>query len=135
VKRRGATLIAGSTLGLAARKTHRLLTSGALTLDLDLGRRLQPLGPLVQPIRAQMDVVFDVIAAPYLGKTPRALADKLLVWERGADMVLAAHYTQVKCGITTALETKRCGAAAGGCGASRPDEPGPGLAAYRVASS
>ena len=48
-----------------------------------------------------------MIARPYLGKTPRALADKLHVWERGTDMVLAAHFTQLKCGITTTLETVR----------------------------
>ena len=61
----------------------------------------------MQTIRAPQDVVFDVIAAPYLGPTPRALADKLHVRERGSDMVLAAHFTQVKCGITTTLETVR----------------------------
>ncbi len=72
-----------------------------------MGRRLQPLGPLLQPIRAPQEVVFDVIAGPYLDKTPRALADKLHVWERGSDIVLAAHFTQVKCGITTTLETVR----------------------------
>jgi len=107
VRRAGAALVAGSALGLAARRAYRLLTSGALTLDLDVGRRLQPLGPLTQTIRAPREVVFDVIAGPYLGKTPRALADKLQVWERGSDMVLAAHFTQVKCGITTTLETVR----------------------------
>lgn len=107
MRRAGATLVAGSALGFAARKTYRLLTSGALTLDLDAGRRLQPLGPLLQRIRAPQDVVFDVIAGPYLGKTPRALADKLQVWERGSDMVLAAHFTHVRCGITTTLETVR----------------------------
>ena len=107
MRRAGATLVAGSALGFAARKTYRLLASGALTLDLDVGRRLQPLGPLLQTIRAPQDVVFDVIAGPYLGKTPRALADKLQVWERGSDMVLAAHFTQLKCGITTTLETVR----------------------------
>src|SRR5207247_2669436 len=85
--------------------TYRLLTSGALTLD--VGRRLQPLGPLLQPIRAPQEVVFDVIAGPYLGKTPRALADKLQVWERASDMVLAEHFTRVKCGSTTTLETVR----------------------------
>jgi hypothetical protein len=94
-------------LGSAARRAYRLLTSGALTLDLDVGRRLQSLGPLAQTIRAPREVVFDVIAGPYLGKTPRALADKLEVWERGSDMVLAAHFTQVKRGITTTLETVR----------------------------
>ena len=46
-------------------------------------------------------------SAPYLGRTPRALADKLHVWERGSDMVLAAHFTRVKCGTTTTLETVR----------------------------
>jgi len=29
------------------------------------------------------------------------------VWERGADMVLAAHFTPVKCGVTTTVETVR----------------------------
>jgi hypothetical protein len=102
-----ARLIAGSALGLGLRRAYRLLASGALTLDLDLGRRTQPLGPLVRTIAAPPEVVFDVIAAPYLDRTPRALADKLQVWERGADMVLAAHFTQVKCGTTTTLETVR----------------------------
>jgi Polyketide cyclase / dehydrase and lipid transport len=107
VKRPLQPLIAGAALALAARTSYRLLTSGALTLDLDLARRVQPLGPLVQAIRAPQDVVFDVIASPYLGRTPRALADKLQVWERGSDMVLAAHFTPVKCGTTATLETVR----------------------------
>jgi Polyketide cyclase / dehydrase and lipid transport len=68
---------------------------------------MQPLGPLVRSIDAPQEVVFDVIAAPYLGRTPRALADKLEVWERGDDMVLAAHFTPVRCGTTTTLETVR----------------------------
>jgi hypothetical protein len=107
VKRRAAPLIAGYALGLGLRNAYRLLTSGALTLDVGVGRRSQALGPLVQTIRAPRDVVFDVVAAPYLGRTPRALAAKLEVWERGSDMVLAAHFTAVKCGITTTLETVR----------------------------
>jgi hypothetical protein len=52
--------------------------------------------------------VFDVIAAPYLGKTPRAMRDKLEVLERGEDMVLAAHFTPVGAGMTaTTVETVR----------------------------
>jgi hypothetical protein len=39
------------------------------------------------------EAVFDLIAEPYLGRTPRALADKVRVLERGSDMVLAAHFT------------------------------------------
>lgn len=92
---------------LAGTAAYRLATSGALTLDVGLGRRLQPLGPLVRTIAAPREIVFDVIAAPYLGRTPRALEEKLQVWERGSDMVLAAHHTRVKCGVTTTLETVR----------------------------
>jgi hypothetical protein len=100
-------IVGGFALGFGARRAYRLLANGALTLDLGRGRRLQPLGPLAQAIAAPREVVFDVLADPYLGKTPRALADKLQVWERGADMVLAAHFTEVKCGTTTTLETVR----------------------------
>src|SRR6266851_4888817 len=51
--------------------------------------------------------VFDVIAAPYLERTPRAMAGKLRVLERGTDMVLAEHYTPVHGGrlIATTVET------------------------------
>lgn len=58
-------------------------------------------------IAAPREVVFDVIAAPYLGRTPRALGGELEVWERGSDMVLAAHFTEVKCGSATTVETVR----------------------------
>jgi hypothetical protein len=107
VRRAAVPLLAASALGLGLRRTYRLLTSGALTLDLGIGRRQQLLGPIVQHVAAPHEVVFDVIAAPYLGRTPRALADELDVWERGSDMVLAAHFTEVKCGTTTTLETVR----------------------------
>ena len=107
MKLHAAPAIAGSALGLGAWRVYRLLASGALTLDLGVGRRVQTPGPLVETIRAPQDVVFDVIAAPYLGRTPRALADRLHVWERSSEMVLAAHFTPVKCGTTTTLETVR----------------------------
>jgi hypothetical protein len=100
-------LLGGYALGAAARGAYRLLAGGALTLDVGVGRRVQPLGPVVETIAAPPEVVFDVIAAPYLGRTPRALADKLEVWERGSDMVLAAHFTPVKCGVATTVETVR----------------------------
>ena len=132
MRRAGAALVAGSVLGFAARKTYRLLASGALTLDLDVGRGLQPLGPLTQTIRAPREVVFDVIAGPYLGKTPHALADRLQVWERGSDMALAAHFTQVKCGVTTTLETVRFQTAGPG---RLPPRPRPRAASRRVVPS
>ena len=90
-----------------SRRAYRLLASGAATIDVGIGRRVQRLGPVSWQIAAGREVVFDVIAGPYLGPTPRALQDKLEVWERGSDMVLAAHFTPVKCGVTTTVETVR----------------------------
>jgi hypothetical protein len=69
------------------------LVTGACPVDLGIGRRVRPLGPQVVDMAAPREVVFDVIAEPYLGRAPRALADKLRVLERGSDMVLAAHFT------------------------------------------
>ena len=48
-----------------------------------------------------------MIAAPYLGRTPKALAAKLEVWERGSEMALAAHFTTAGRVTTTTLETVR----------------------------
>jgi polyketide cyclase/dehydrase/lipid transport protein len=63
--------------------------------------------PFSVQIAAPATTVFDVIAAPYLGRTPRAMATHLRVIERGEDMVLAEHYTPVHRGRLTAttLET------------------------------
>jgi hypothetical protein len=69
------------------------LVTGACPVDLGVGRRVRPLGPQLIDMAAPREVVFDVIAEPYLGRAPRALADKLRVLERGSDMVLAAHFT------------------------------------------
>jgi hypothetical protein len=69
------------------------LVTGACPLDLGIGRRVRPLGPQLVDMAAPREVVFDVIAQPYLGRAPRALADKLRVLDRGNDMVLAAHFT------------------------------------------
>jgi hypothetical protein len=107
VRGSAAPLAGVAALAFGARTAYRLLASGSLTLDLGVGRRLQPLGPLVLTIAASAEIVFDVVAGPYLGRTPRALLGKLQVWERGSDMALAAHFTQVRCGTTTTLETVR----------------------------
>src|ERR671917_782803 len=85
-----------------------LVARAGLTLDIGIGRRLRPLGPIALEIAAPPDVVFDVIAAPYLGRTPRAMRAKLEVLERGSDLVLAAHFTPVTPGLTvTTVETVR----------------------------
>ncbi|MEO8687750.1 MAG: SRPBCC family protein [Solirubrobacteraceae bacterium] len=72
-----------------------------------MGRRLRSLGPLEQSIAAPPDIVFDVIAGPYLGRTPRAMRDKLHVLERGEDMVLAAHFNRAGHLTVTTVETVR----------------------------
>jgi Polyketide cyclase / dehydrase and lipid transport len=87
---------------------YRLVATGDLTLDMGIGRRLRPLGPLSVIIDAPCDTVFDVISAPYLDRTPRALAAELEVLERGGDMVIAAHRTPVGWGmVTTTVESVR----------------------------
>jgi hypothetical protein len=68
------------------------LVTGACPLDLGVGRRVRPLGPQLVDMAAPREVVCDVIAEPYLGRAPRALAEKLRVLERDSDLVLAAHF-------------------------------------------
>lgn len=102
----------GRLLGIAAfvvgaRGVYDQLVRGGLTLDLELGRTTRPLGPLVVSVAAPRETVFDVVAAPYLGRTTQALAEKLRVLERGEDMVLAAHFTKVGTRVTTTVETVR----------------------------
>ncbi|MGW7363534.1 SRPBCC family protein [Streptomyces sp. NPDC054841] len=84
------------------------LISGALPIDLGVGRRVRPLGPQTVDIAAPRDVVFDVIAQPYLGRATRAMREKVQVLERGSDMVLAAHSTPLGRGLTAVtVETVR----------------------------
>jgi hypothetical protein len=87
-------VLAASALGAGATAVGYVgLVTGACPLDLGIGRRVRPLGPQLVEVAAPREVVFDVIAEPYLGRAPRALAGKLQVLERGSDMVLAAHFT------------------------------------------
>lgn len=100
---RAAVLAASGAAGLV----YYLTVTGKLTADTGWGRRVRPLGPFAVEVAAPAGTVFDVIAAPYLGRTPRAMAGKLRVLERGEGMVLAEHYTPVHGGRLTAttLET------------------------------
>lgn len=84
-----------------------LLVRGSLTIDLGLGRRVRPLGPLSVEIAAPREVVFDVVAHPYLGRASRALREKVEVVERGEDLVLAAHRTPAYGLTATTVETVR----------------------------
>jgi hypothetical protein len=100
---------AGSAAGGLAVAGYLGLVTGACPVDLGVGRRTRPLGPQVVEVRASREIVFDVIAAPYLGRQTRAMAEKIRVLERGTDMVLALHFTPVHGGRLTArtVETVR----------------------------
>jgi Polyketide cyclase / dehydrase and lipid transport len=94
--------------GLAGGAAYVLSATGALTLDLNIGRQTRALGPIRRRIAAPPEVVFDVVAGPYLGKTPHAMAAKLRVIERGADLVLAEHFTPIGYGLNaTTVEAVR----------------------------
>jgi hypothetical protein len=95
----GASVVAAGYLGLV---------SGAVPVDLGLGRRIRPLGPFGIDIEAPAEVVFDVLSEPYLGRQTRAVAEKIEILERGTDMVLAAHRTPLRSRlIATTVETVR----------------------------
>src|SRR4051794_28018060 len=94
-------------IGLGA-VTYLGVATGALSVDVNIGRRRRPLGPLRREIAAAPEVVFDVIAEPYLAKTPHAMEAKLRVLERGTDLVLAEHFTPIGLGLrATTVETVR----------------------------
>jgi len=80
---------------------------GRLTIDLGWGRTLHPLGPIELTIDAPRAVVFDVVASPYLGRTPRELRGQVEVLERGTDLVVAAHHTRLSLLTSTTVESVR----------------------------
>jgi hypothetical protein len=84
------------------------LVTAAVPVDLGVGRRHLPLGPLRVDIAAPRELVFDILATPYLGRQTRAMADKIRILEAGTDMVLAAHRTPIRGRLqATTVETVR----------------------------
>jgi len=95
-------------VGGGAAAVYLGVVTGAVNVDVGVGRRVRPLGPLSVDIEASRDLVFDVLAEPYLGRQTRAVAEKITVLERGNDMVLAAHRTPVRGGLAAVtVETVR----------------------------
>jgi hypothetical protein len=106
-RRQAVAGIAGGGV-LAAVAAYLGLVTGAAPLDLGIGRRTRPLGPLRIHISASRETVFDAITAPYAERVPRALQEKVRVLTRGTDMVLAAHYTPIRGRLrATTVETVR----------------------------
>ena len=97
-----ATLAGGGVAGYLG------VVTGAVPVDLGVGRRIRPLGPIGVDIAAPRGVVYDVLSEPYLGRQTRAVAEKIRILERGADMVLAAHRTRLRGRlVATTVETVR----------------------------
>jgi uncharacterized protein YndB with AHSA1/START domain len=97
VRLRPFVAAAGSagTLGGIAYGAYFGLVTGRVTLDLGVGRRTRPLGPLVVDIDAPPAVVYDAATAPYAERRPRAMQEKVHILGRTDRMVLAAHHTPV----------------------------------------
>jgi hypothetical protein len=105
-----AALVAGVAAGgaMAGAGLYVGLVSGAIPVNLGIGRRTRPLGPLQVRIAARRELVFDVIAAPYAERPTRAMREKVEVLDRGTDLVLAAHYTPIRGRLrATTVETVR----------------------------
>jgi hypothetical protein len=106
------SVLTASTVGVlavvASRWGYRRLVTGDLVMDPSIGRTIRPLGPIDSRIEAPRELVFDVIAAPYLASPPSSLAEKIQVLERSEGMVLAVHRTPVREGlVATTVETVR----------------------------
>jgi hypothetical protein len=107
--RRGLkTVIVGATGASVVAAGYVGLVTGRLTVDLGVGRRTRRLGPVTVDIRAPRAVVYDMAAAPYSERRPRAFEQKVQVLERQSDMVLAAHRTPLGGRLTAVtVETVR----------------------------
>lgn len=102
------TLTAAGLAAAGAGGLYLGLVTGALPVDIGLGRTTRPLGPLSIEVAAPQETVFDVIAAPYDVRASRAMQAKVAVLERGSDLVLAAHYTPIRGRLrATTVETVR----------------------------
>ncbi len=93
---------------VAGRWTYRRIVAGDLVVDLRVGRSFRGLGPIDARIEAPREIVFEVIATPYLGSVPASLREKIQVVEGTDSMVLAAHETPVRDDlVATTVETVR----------------------------
>jgi Polyketide cyclase / dehydrase and lipid transport len=88
-----AVTVLGALLVALGAGSFLLLAMGRLHLDLGWGRSIHELGPITVRIAAPPELVFEIVAAPYLGRTPRESGIEVLA--RGDDLAVAAHYTKV----------------------------------------
>lgn len=84
---------ASATVAAGGAAVFFLASRGLLALDLGIGRSVHPLGPITVRIRAPRDLVFEIVAAPYLGTLPASMEGKIEILERHGDLVVALHRT------------------------------------------
>lgn len=100
-----ATRALTAALGGGVATLLGLMATGRLTLDTGWGRSLHALGPLVWRIDAPRELVFEALAAPYRRRGLGGEAGAIEVLERGEDLVLAAHHTDLGPYRATTVET------------------------------
>lgn len=88
-----AAVLGGLLLALSA-GMFTLLAMGRLHLDLGWGRGIHELGPITITIAAPRELVFEILAAPYLGRTPGGSG--IEVWAKDERLVVAAHHTKLR---------------------------------------
>jgi hypothetical protein len=88
-----AVLVLGALLLATAATTFLLLAMGRLHLDLNWGRSIHQLGPITIRIEAPRDLVYEILSAPYLGRTPGGSGIEVMA--RGDTLVVAAHHTKI----------------------------------------
>lgn len=87
---------------IAAAGGYIAVVTGRLTLDVGIGRRTRPLGPIVVDIDAPRALAYAAASAPYAERRTRAMQEKVEILERTDNMVLAVHHTPLT-GILTAV--------------------------------
>jgi hypothetical protein len=85
--------VLGALLIALAAGAFLLLAMGRLHLDLGWGRSIHELGPITVQIAAPRELVFEIVAAPYLGRTPRDSGIEVLA--RADNLAVAVHHTKV----------------------------------------
>jgi hypothetical protein len=85
--------VLGALLVVLVAGAFLLLAMGRLHLDLGWGRSLHELGPITVVIGAPRQLVFEIIAAPYLGRGGARSGIDVLA--RSPELVVAAHHTRV----------------------------------------
>jgi hypothetical protein len=84
-------VLAALLIGLIA-GAFLLLAMGRLHLDLGWGRSIHPLGPITIRVDAPRELVFEILAAPYL---ERARSPGIEILARDRRLTVAAHHTKV----------------------------------------